>query len=141
MNRLGKILAIVGTLLQSGIVVGFVVTLIQMGRAMSVLDPSEPMPRPEVAAALQISFRVVGIGLIMGFAGGLFTLAALFGCRYRAPWLHSVLCVLSIFWLVTSPLVGLAMIAYLVLDRKSFMGPSDSSFTEPGESVQATASR
>jgi hypothetical protein len=122
-QRLGKHLAIWGSLLQLGIGVGFVVTFVQMGRAMSLLNPSEATQPPEVAAAIETTFQVFAVAFSAAIAGGFFVLAALFGCHYRAPWFYSVLWILSLFWLISSPLLGLVMIAYLILDGKSFSRP------------------
>jgi hypothetical protein len=64
-QRLGIHLAIWGSVLQLGIVVGFVMMFVQMGRAMSLLNPSEPFQLPEVATAIEISFRASSVGLGM----------------------------------------------------------------------------
>ena len=116
MNRLGKHLAIWGSFLQLGIVVSF----IQMDRAMNAFDPSDTATLTEMTSLMATSGRASLIGLLAAAIGGLLLMGALFGCHYRAPWLHSILCGSTLFWLFAALPVGIMMLAYVICDRESF---------------------
>ncbi len=134
MNRLGKHLAIWGSLLQLGIVAGIVVSFIQMDRAMKALNPSDTASLTAAIGAMATSSRASTVGLLTALIGGLLLMGALFGCHYRAPWLHSVLCASTLFWLFAAFPVGLMMLAYVICDRKSFRpSPKGEAGADPTE--------
>ncbi|MDD2235707.1 MAG: MotA/TolQ/ExbB proton channel family protein [Kiritimatiellae bacterium] len=123
MNRRGKQFAIWGVVLQSGLVVGALGTIIAMVRAFNKLAQSET-PQPEaLAAAISFALYTTAVGEIMALAGSVFVFIALFGIRYRAPWFRSALWMLSILWLLCFPvgiIPGIVIIVYLVNHKEEF---------------------
>lgn len=102
MNQKGRQLAIGGVVLQLGTVVGLIGTIIGMVRAFGRLAEPETAQPSALATDISIALYATAAGSVVALVGIILILVALFGVRYRAPWFRTVLCILSIPWLLIS---------------------------------------
>lgn len=135
MQRLGKHLAIWGSVLQVGNVVGPAMTAVGMIRAFSLLGEAGDVDPDYLAASIMNAVLSTAVGLVVSLVGFVLIMIALFACKYRAGWLHSVMWLVAILWIYCAPPLGLAlMVCLVVAGRRSFQPPESSSDEPaPGE--------
>ncbi|HAV61666.1 MAG TPA: hypothetical protein DCY13_04785 [Verrucomicrobiales bacterium] len=94
------------------------------------LFPGESMA-VESARALTIALLLLyGVVVIPGFLGIMILGFCTDAAGYRPPWLYYVMIFLGLIWLVNFPsgtMVGLALLAYALLNRGKFVAPPESS--------------
>ena len=125
MDKLGNRLAVIGSVLHAGPIIGIIGTTISMVRAFSAMG-SEGMGDPQLLAqSIGASLITTAIGLIIGCIGLLLILVTTFGRNHKPKWLYWFLLTASFFWLLLFPVgsvIGLALLIYLLSQRKTFIG-------------------
>jgi biopolymer transport protein ExbB/TolQ len=119
----GKSLALCGTILQIGIVFGFVGTVVGMMRAFAKISETEKVQPATVAAEISIVFQATSIGMALAFVGFILILIALTGTKYRGRWFYRILWTISILWLLFFPIgtiVGIMTMLYLSRHSQEF---------------------
>ena len=119
-NDIGRTLALWGTILQSGFLIGLAGTVIGMVRAFNSMDR---VSDADLAAAISLALHSTIVGCIMSAIGAILLLVALFGMKYRAPWFRTALWLVSAFWLLDAPywtVPGVIVMIYLATHDKEF---------------------
>jgi len=123
MNIKGKKLAITGAILQLGLVLGIIGSLLGMIFAFQHRG-AEGTTNTELLAN-DISFALIStiIGLCISIVGLIFIFIALFKSKYRAPWFFWFLIIWSILWILNFPfgtILGGAFLIYLIMHKDEF---------------------
>ena len=88
MIREGKQLALCGTALQIGCLVGLGGTIVGICRAFEEVSHSNAFDAAALASAIGAVLYPTVIGLLLSLIGAVLLLRALFASRYRASWFH-----------------------------------------------------
>ncbi len=122
-ETLGKILSIIGSILQFGIVYGvlaFIVEMVMTFQAITLYGEGDPkVMAGEISAAL-VNIILGGIVALHGF---FINLLALYISSYRSALLFSYLIFISIFWIITFPigtLIGIVLLVITIKKRRVF---------------------
>ena len=91
MYRLGKHLAIWGSVLQLGLLAGPVVTVVSMIRTFTDVAHSGSTGPDNLASGISLALKGTVVGLTVSVIGFVAISIAVLVCEYRTPWLHSVL--------------------------------------------------
>lgn len=120
----GKYLAIWGLILQTGYIFGIVVSIIGMLRAFPQLADATTIPsQVALAADITLSLYATAIGITLGIVGAVLLCTALFGVKYRASWFKTAMWIMSVLWLLTSPIgiiLGIIVMFYLSKHKNEF---------------------
>lgn len=120
----GKYLAVWGLILQAGYILGIVVSIIGMLRAFPQLaDSTTIASQVALAADISLSLYATAIGITLGIIGAVLICAALFGVRYRASWFKTAMWIMSVVWVLTSPIgiiLGIIVMFYLSKHKNEF---------------------
>ena len=123
MSTKGKQLAILGTALQLGILVGLIGTIIGMLKAFSEMSNSQEMDQQTLADNIASALYYQATGLIIASIGAIILLIVLWGIKYRAPWFRIALWIISLLWLITFPagtFLGIIVMVYLYNHHNEF---------------------
>ncbi len=131
MQRLGRHLAIWGCVLQMGLVVGPAMTVAAMMRTFSLLGESGDVGPDYLATSIMNALTGTVVGLVVSLVGFVVIMIALFACKYRAGWLHSVMWLVAILWFCFAPPLGLALMVSLAVAGKRAFLPPESWSDEP----------
>jgi len=120
----GKYLAIWGLVLQAGYIFGIVISIIGMLRAFPQLADATTIPlQVSLAADITLSLYATAIGITLGIVGAGLLCTALFGVKYRASWFITAMWIMSVLWLITSPIgiiLGIIVMFYLSKHKDEF---------------------
>lgn len=120
----GKNLARIGVLLQLGLLVGLLVTLIGMMWSFGDIGVGRTVDQNAVAARISVALCATGIGVLFALVGAVFILLALFVAKYRTPQFYGNLWAISVLWLLAVPLgtvLSVLMMIYLATHRREFL--------------------
>ena len=120
----GKYLAVWGLIFQAGYIFGIVVSIIGMLRAFPQLaDATTIASQVALAADISLSLYATAIGITLGIVGAVLLCAALFGVKYRASWFKTAMWIMSVVWILTSPIgiiLGIFVMFYLSKHNNDF---------------------
>jgi len=119
----GKSLAIIGTLLQMGLIAGISGTVIGMNRAFMELKSSGTADQEVLASGMRFALNATVIGLISSLVGAVFIIIALTGYKYRARWFYVTQWIFAVLWLGNTPLgsvFGVFAVMYLIKHKTEF---------------------
>jgi len=121
---MGKQLAIWGTVLQSGMLVGLAGTVIGMVRAFAKLSKQgDASTQDALARDISLALYAHAGGLLVAAVGIILLLVALWGVKYRAPWFRIALWILAVLWLFSFPIgtiLAIVVMIYLSNHREEF---------------------
>ncbi len=125
-SSLGRLLAVVGSCCLFAPLVGVSITIFsiirsfgEMSQSVPATDPgfvSQPIGEALVATAIGFGIGVLGIGLVC---------VAIFGFRFKPPWLRNTLITALVLWLPAFPVgtvVGVVALVVLIRKRQVFDG-------------------
>jgi len=126
MSTKGKNVAISGVVLQLGLLVDFIGTVV--GKSSAEKHISEGGSLELLADDMGFALIITVIGLGIALVGLIFVFIALFGSKYRAPWFFWFLIVGSLFWMLHVPvgtLFGFGFLIYLIMHKEEFRNPME----------------
>ncbi len=130
----GKSLALIGALLQFGLVFGLLGTVIGMLGAFKEIKEhkiEEENSTEALAESISLALNTSALGILTALAGIVMVLIALFAYQYRAPWFFWFLTLFSIMVILLFPIgtvVGIVVLVYIMPRKKEF-------WCEPVETV------
>jgi hypothetical protein len=127
----GKRLALTGSVMQFGTVLGLIGTCLGMMHAFEVLGESQVGDPSSLSAAIGEVLWSTFIGIAVSAVGAILMCIALFSARYRAPWFFWCLMISGVLWLVSFFPLGLLFLIYGIMKRKEFTRSGDWSDTAP----------
>lgn len=122
----GKSLALIGALLQFGLVFGLLGTVIGMLGAFNEIKEhkiEEENSTEALAESISLALNTTALGILTALAGMVMVLIALFAYRYRAPWFFWFLTLFSILVILLFPIgtvVGIVVLVYIMPRKKEF---------------------
>ena len=123
----GKILALIGAILQLAPVIGILGTITGMIHAFSVLGESGVHDPGKLSFAIGTVLVFTAIGFLGGLIGWILMAISALGCNYRARWFFWVLLFTGLFYLILnlySLIFGVLTLIFVVLKRQEFFPPS-----------------
>jgi len=123
----GKPIAVAGAILQLGLLVGVVGTVVGMMKAFQALGADNVSDPRVLAQSIGDVLIFTAIGLAFAVAGFVFICIAFFGSRYRARWFFWFLIDYGIILLLAYPVgmaMGICMILFAILHRREFFIPA-----------------
>jgi len=124
---MGRVLAVLGTAMQGGLLLAFFGTLSGMLRNFGVLSRGEVLTEQMVSHSVRRALASTVIGYSLALVGLPLLCVAIFAYKYRAPWFYSLLQLVSLLWLFCFPYftpAGVILLVFLVTHRKGFLRPS-----------------
>lgn len=118
-----------GALCLLGPFAGLAMTVLGVQQAFQVLGGNSVGDPQELSVSIGNVLIATIIGFGFGVAGLVFTGIALFGMRYRAPWLFWFLSVCGVILLGGVPIgtvLGIGLITYCVINRSEFLRRGES---------------
>ena len=136
MANKGKYLAIWGLVLQLGFIVGIAGTIFWMLHAFALLpDTSAPHTPDALASNIANALHITAIGMAVSLVGDILLCIALFGTKYRAIWFKTAMWIMSVLWLLTSPIgiiLGIVTMVYLSTHKHEFTEPAGPGYPPQG---------
>ncbi len=121
----GKIIALSGSILQIGPIVGILGTItgmIKTFEAITVYGTGDP---ETMSAGISEALVTTEIGLMLGFVGTVFLYVALLSNEYRGRWFYKFMTIYSYLNLIAIPvgtIVGIFTLKYLKRRKDEFFG-------------------
>ncbi len=117
-EQLGKVLALVGCILQLALVIGIIIFIVDMVIAFQEIT-LYGSGDPKVMAGMISTALISGVlGSVVAFPGLLINILGLSISSYSAPWLFRFLITSSIFWFLVFPIGTLFGVVLLVVTLK-----------------------
>ncbi|WP_196139947.1 MotA/TolQ/ExbB proton channel family protein [Aliikangiella sp. G2MR2-5] len=123
-EQLGKILSLIGCILQSALVFGIIIFIVDMVIAFqetTLYGSGDPKVMAGMVSSALIS---VVLGCVVAFPGLLMNITALLISSYSATWLFRFLITSSIFWILVFPigtLLGVVLLVVALKKRKIYI--------------------
>lgn len=140
MYRLGRHLAIWGSVLQLGLLAGPAVTVVLMIQTFADIAQSSGTDPSDLAPGVLSALMGTVVGLAVSCVGFVGMAIAVLVCKYRTPWLHSVLWAVAVLWLFSALPLGLALMVGLAAAGRRAFQPSEQRTDAPETSVVSGAS-
>jgi biopolymer transport protein ExbB/TolQ len=105
MSPIGKRLAVCGSFLQLGIIVGLMSTGWALLRTLRSVQTDAVGPR-DLAAGIAGAMTFTAIGLAISLVGIVLIALAVFVYGYRASWLFSIIWMVAVLWFITLAACG-----------------------------------
>ena len=116
MNENGKKLAVWGTVLQLGFLIGLAGTVTGMIRAFAE-SANNGETRPEVLIKhMGLALCTAAGGVIVSLLGVVLLFIALFHIKYRSSWFKTAMWIIAVLWLLSIPvgtILGIVVMLYL----------------------------
>jgi hypothetical protein len=123
MNNKGKYLALCGVILQLGLPIGLIGTLVGMMRTFNDISANRPVDQNAIAAYIGAAMIATSIAMTLAIVGFILSLIAFFKVKYRARWFYTSLWAFCVLWLLLYPvgtILGIVMAYYLYTHKQEF---------------------
>jgi len=123
-EQLGKALSVIGCILQSGIIIGIVISILKMVSAFQEITLYGAGDSKVMAGMISSALVSTVLGGVVAFPGLLINILALSISSYGSPWLFRALIVSSIFWMLAFPIgtiLGVILLVTVLKKRKIYL--------------------
>lgn len=126
-SKVGRVLAVVGSVLLFAPLAGLSVTVITIIREFAKAGAGMPASDPaSISGPIGSALIATAVGYGISLLGAILVAIAVWGCRYSPPWLWSTLMAACVLWLLAAPvgtLVAVIVIVFLIRSRDTFKEP------------------
>ena len=109
-NSTGRLLAIIGTVLQLSPIIGLVGTVIGMMKAFQALGASGISDPSTLSKAIGEVLISAAAGMVVGLLGTVLLAVGVLLCHYRQRWAVNLLKVIVILWVIGLLILGAAIL-------------------------------